>query len=124
MSLYYTQKFLYQLARDPHVQQRYRDDPETLLAGYDLSAEEARAIREPDIGLLYVLGVNGQLLMNFAAWHRLPWDDYLQAMREGVRRHGPVRDGVYVLSGYEGVAAHEAALAARRRPAPDAAAED
>ena len=34
---------------------------------------------QPDIGLLYVLGVNGQLLMHFAALHKIEWPDYLDA---------------------------------------------
>ena len=114
MSLYYTQKFLYQLNRDPAVQDQFRQDPNAALALYELTEEETIAIRQPDIGLLYVLGVNGQLLMHYAAFHGIEWADYLEGMREGVRIHGPVRDGVYVISGYEGVDAHTAALKERR----------
>jgi hypothetical protein len=33
--------------------------------------------------------------MHYAALLGMPWDDYLQAMREGIRRHGPVRAGLY-----------------------------
>lgn len=114
MSLYAVQKLIYLLNRDPDVRARFENDREALLAGFGLSDEERRALAEPDIGLLYVLGVNGQLLMHYAALHGLPWDDYLEAMREGVRKHGPVRDGVYVISGYEGVDAHDARLRERR----------
>lgn len=114
MSLYYVQKLLYRLNRDPGVRQRFHDDLDGLLADYELTEEELGAIREPDIGLLYVLGVNGQLLMHYAALHQYEWDAYLEAMREGVRRHGPVRAGVYLITGYEGVPAHDAALRARR----------
>ena len=60
MSLYYLQKFLYVLNRDEIAQERYRNDLDGLLGEYDLSDEEATALREGDIGLLYVLGVNGQ----------------------------------------------------------------
>jgi hypothetical protein len=35
-----------------------------------------------------VLGANGQLLMHFAALLGMPWADYIEAMREGVRRTG------------------------------------
>ena len=45
-----------------------------------------------------MLGCNGQLLMHFAALLGLPWADYLQAMRDGVRHHGPVRAGVYAMT--------------------------
>ena len=96
MSLYSVQKLLYQLNRDPLVRSQYERSFDTLLAGYELTAEELRAVREPDIGLLYVMGVNGQLLMHYAALRGYEWDAYLEAMREGERRYGPVRTGLYV----------------------------
>ncbi len=95
MSLYYVQKLLYQLNRDPAVRRQYTENPEGLLAGYELSEEERCAVREPDIGLLYVMGVNGQLLMHFAALRGYEWDAYLEAMRQGEKRYGPVRTGFY-----------------------------
>ena len=98
MSLYYMQKFLYQLNRDPAVQRRFRDDLEGLLSEYDLSEEERGAIRARDVGLLYVLGVNGQILMHYGALIGLEWNEYLEAMRQGVARHGPVRAGLYAMT--------------------------
>ena len=68
------------------------------LAGWTLSDEERRAVLQPDIGLLYVLGVNGQILMHFAAFCGVEWSDYLQRMRDGVAEHGPVRDGIYAMT--------------------------
>jgi hypothetical protein len=97
MSLYYVQKLLYQLNRDAELRRRFAADADTALAGYEVTAEEREAIRQSDIGLLYVLGVNGQLLMHYAALRGLEWSAYLEAMREGVRRHGPVRAGVYAM---------------------------
>jgi len=99
MSLYYVQKFLYNLNRDERIQERYANEAQTLLSEYDLTQEERNALLKPDIGLLYVLGVNGQILMHFAALHQYPWPDYLEAMREGVRQHGPVREGIYAMVG-------------------------
>ena len=90
MSLYGTQKLLFHLNRDAAVQKRYREDLPALLDDYELDAEEREAILAGDIGKLYVLGSNGQLLMHFAALLGMPWADYIEAMREGVRRHGPV----------------------------------
>ena len=110
MSLYYVQKFLYELNRDPKLQAAYRADRRAVLEPYDLDDEEVEALVSPDIGLLYVLGVNGQILMHFAALHQIEWSDYLQRMRDGVSEHGPVRAGVYAMSGYDGVDAHSAAL--------------
>ncbi len=95
MSLYYVQKLMYQLNRDASVRKRFDADRASLLADYELTAEERIAIMEGDIGLLYVMGVNGQILMHYAALLGQPWDAYINAMREGVRQHGPVRAGLY-----------------------------
>ncbi len=98
MSLYATQKFLFNLNRDEAVQKRFRESLPELLNDYELDAEEREAILAGDIGKLYVLGSNGQLLMHFAALLGMPWADYIEAMREGVRRHGPVRAGIYAMT--------------------------
>ena len=97
MSLYYVQKLIYQLNRDPHVRGRYDADLDSLLAEYELTDEERRAILDGDIGLLYVMGVNGQLLMHYAALLGQEWDEYIEAMRQGVRTYGPVRQGLYTM---------------------------
>ncbi len=98
MSLYGLQKFLYHLNREPRTQQRLRDERDALLAEYPLTGEERGAVERGDIGLIYVLGANGQLLMHYAAFLGMPWPDYLQAMRDGVAKHGPVRAGVYAMT--------------------------
>ncbi len=110
MSLYYVQKFLYELNRDQRVQADYQADRTAALNGYELTAEEIAALVDPDIGLLFVLGVNGQILMHFAALHHIRWADYLQLMRDGVTAHGQVREGVYAMTGYQGVDAHADSL--------------
>ncbi len=78
MSLYYVQKLLYQLNRDPELRRRFAADAELVLAAYELT-------------------VNGQLLMHYAALRGFEWAAYLDAMREGVQRHGPVRASVYAM---------------------------
>ena len=110
MSLYYVQKFLYELNRDEARQREYAADRAAAVAAYELTDEEIEALVAPDIGLLFHLGVNGQILMHFAALHGIEWGDYLQLMRDGIARHGPVREGVYAMTGYEGVDAHAATL--------------
>lgn len=99
MSLYYVQKLLYELNRNPQVRERYQSDFEELLASYSLTDEELQAIREADIGLLYVMGVNGQILMHYAALRKYEWDEYMEAMRDGLRKYGPVRAGLYATVG-------------------------
>ena len=110
MSLYYVQKFLYELNRDEKFQDAYRADRRGVLEGFDLTDEEIKALVDPDIGLLFHLGVNGQILMHFAALHQIEWADYLQRMRDGIDEHGPVREGVYAMTGYEGVDSHASSL--------------
>ncbi len=110
MSLYYVQKFLFELNRDERLQQAYHADRRAVLDHYELTDEEIEALTEPDIGLLFHLGVNGQILMHFAALHHIEWADYLQRMRDGIDEHGPVREGVYAITGYEGTDAHAKSL--------------
>ena len=98
MSLYAVQKFLFQLNRDEGLQAAYLDDRHAVLEPFDLTDEEIGALVEPDIGLLFHLGVNGQILMHFAAFHQVEWQDYLQRMRDGIAAHGPVREGVYAMT--------------------------
>ena len=97
MSLYYVQKVLYQLNRDPRVRERFSADREAVLREYELTAEERAAIVGGDVGLLYVMGVNGQILMHYAALIGQSWDEYIAAMRNGVKVHGPVRGGLYTM---------------------------
>lgn len=118
MSLYYVQKFLYELNRSEPLQADYHRDRQAVLTGYELTTEEAAALTEPDIGLLFHLGVNGQILMHFAALHKIEWADYLQQMRDGIEEHGPVREGVYAMTGYEGVEAHADKLGQGPGPSP------
>lgn len=98
VSLYAVQKFLYELNRSETMQARYRTDAAGELEAFDLTPEEVAALTTPDIGLLFHLGVNGQILMHFAAFHQIEWQDYLQRMRDGIAEHGPVREGVYAMT--------------------------
>ena len=98
MSLYALQKLLYHLNRDPRVKARFREDLDGLLGEYELTTEERQAIAAHDIGKLYVLGVNGQLLMHLSSQIGQPWAEYIAAMRDGVARYGPVRAGIYAMT--------------------------
>jgi Aromatic-ring-opening dioxygenase LigAB, LigA subunit len=95
LSLYQLQKFLFDINRDQELQQQARIDLPRLLTRYDLTAEERGAVAAGDIGLIFVLGANGQLLMHYAAFLGMPWADYIAAMRAGVNKYGPVRAGLY-----------------------------
>ncbi|MDH0303296.1 MULTISPECIES: hypothetical protein [unclassified Pseudomonas] len=99
MSLYYLQKAIYQVNREPQALLDYQQQRAAFIDRFDLCDEEQRALSEPDVGLLYVLGVNGQLLMHFAACNGYDWPAYIRAMTEGLRQHGAVRDGLYACRG-------------------------
>ena len=92
------QKFLFDINCDRDLQRQCRVDAQAVLDRYDLSGEERGALEAGDIGLIYVLGANGQLLMHHAAFLGMPWSDYIAAMRGGIARHGPVRAGVYAMT--------------------------
>lgn len=98
MSLYQLSKLLYVLNRDDSAKQEWRENPAALVDRFELTEEERRAVLEHDIGLLYVLGVNGQILMHFAPLCGIAWADYLRLMREGVQTYGPVRAGLYAMT--------------------------
>jgi hypothetical protein len=98
VSLYQMQKFLFELNRDPELQRQFRAGRPAVLSRYELSTEERGALEAGDVGLIYVLGANGQLLMHYAALLGMAWADYIAAMRDGVSRHGPVRAGVYAMT--------------------------
>lgn len=98
MSLYQLSKLLYVLNREDAAKDRFKKNPEGLTRDFDLTDEERNAVLDHDIGLLYVLGVNGQILMHFAALCGIEWADYLQMMRDGVEKYGPVRAGLYAMT--------------------------
>lgn len=98
MSLYQLSKLIYDLNRDDETKRVWRETPEKVVDRFDLTDEERGAVLSHDIGLIYVLGVNGQLLMHFAALCGIAWADYLRLMREGVQTYGPVRAGLYAMT--------------------------
>lgn len=98
MSLYTLSKLLFELNRDEAFKARFVEDPAAAIERHRLTDEERHAVLAPDIGLLYVLGVNGQILMHYAALRGVEWSDYLQRMRDGVQQHGPVRAGIYAMT--------------------------
>ena len=120
-NLYYVQKLLYQLNRDSAIREKFDADSAGLLKTFDLTHEEIEAIKTPDLGLLYVMGVNGQILVSFAALRGFAWPDYIAALQDGLERFGPVRAGVYAETGYEGVENHTAAILARKQAAAEEA---
>lgn len=98
MSLYVLSKLMFRLNREPALQARFVSEPAAVADEFALTDEERGAVLDHDIGLLYVLGVNGQLLMHFAPLVGIEWSDYLQQMRDGIKQYGPVRAGIYAMT--------------------------
>ena len=93
------QKFLFDINRDPGMQQQFLADRRRGARGLSADSGGARARSSAgDIGLIYVLGANGQLLMHYAALLGMEWSAYIAAMRDGVRKYGPVRAGLYTMT--------------------------
>lgn len=97
MSLYYTEKLLYNLNRNSEIRKKFDEDSESVLKEYKLNSGELEALRKPDIGYLYVEGVNGQLLMHYAGLFGYSWPDYIEALRDGIKKYGPVKAGLYTM---------------------------
>ena len=103
MSLYYLQKLLYDINSNPSVQAAFGADRAALLTQYDLTPDERAEVITDAIGDLYILGVNGQILMHFATWRGLSWEQYIAAMKAALARHGQVKAGIYAaVEGGEG----------------------
>ena len=48
------------------------------------------------------MGVNGQILMHYAALRGYEWDEYIAAMRRALQEHGNVRAGLYATTTGDG----------------------
>ena len=81
MSLYQVQKVLFVVNRDRHTRARFVDDRARLLADYELTADERRALLEVDFHALYRMGVHSLLLAPLAAALGVSFPDYLAAIR-------------------------------------------
>lgn len=64
--MYDLQKLLWDLRRDAELAKLYRDDPDSVLAGYALADTDREALRRQDFKTLYDRGVNPYLLYFFA----------------------------------------------------------
>ena len=90
---------LYQLNRGSAIREQFTADSAGLPKFLDLTHEEIEPIKAPASSLLYVMGVDGQILVSYAALRGLAWPDYIAALQNGLERLGPVRTGVYAETG-------------------------
>ena len=81
MSLYQLQKLIYHVNRDAERRERYRQDAAAFVKGYELSAEEAKAILDVDTRTLYAMGVHSLLLRPFTLLNKISNEDYAKALK-------------------------------------------
>ena len=81
MSVFYVDKLLHQIPNRAAWQEFVSSADERLRAGgLELTPEERQALLGGDVHALYTLGVNGYLLLRFAAWHGLQGEQFLRAV--------------------------------------------
>jgi hypothetical protein len=81
MSLYQVQKLLREVNRHEERRAHYLKDPEDFVKGYELTAEERRAVLALDYGTLYGMGVHALLLRPFSLLNKADEPSYLAALR-------------------------------------------
>jgi hypothetical protein len=66
VSLYQVDKLLFQLFNDLDLQQKYKQNPNSVLKSYDLEERELKALQELNAGELFRIGAHSFLLWQFA----------------------------------------------------------
>jgi hypothetical protein len=79
--VYFLHKLLWELRRDPALAARFRDEPESVLDGYDLDPVEREAIAARDFRTLYDRGANPYLLYFCALQIGVSRADYYEQLR-------------------------------------------
>ena len=81
MSLHGVESFMYKLKNDAGVQARFKDRSPDALAGFDVTAEERRALLEGDVAALYSIGVHPLLLVPYSRYVGIPRPQYLARLQ-------------------------------------------
>lgn len=79
--MYGLHKLLWELRRHPELAARYRTEPDAVLAGYELTADERDALACGDFRALYDRGANPYLLYFFALQIGVGRDAYYASVR-------------------------------------------
>lgn len=79
--MYPLHKLLWELRRDPALAERFRADPDGVLAGYDLAPADSRAMAARDFRTLYERGANPYLLYFCALQIGVSRQDYYAQLR-------------------------------------------
>lgn len=90
---YWMDRVLYDVHHQPSHLQRYQEDPDAYMAGLPLPAALKAAIRDNDIGAMYLAGVNPYLLRAHCLGLRIPEATFLQSLRAVADRVPEVKNG-------------------------------
>ncbi len=82
MSVYRVNKLLHEVSRDRRLAERLVTDPDEVFREYELSAEEAEAIRNRRLRTLYKWGVNPYILLKGALALGVSVQEYPQRMNQ------------------------------------------
>lgn len=82
MSIYRVNKLLHEVSRDRRLAERLATDPDEVFREYELSAEEAEAIRNRRLRALYEWGVNPYILLKGALALGVSVLEYPQRMNQ------------------------------------------
>jgi hypothetical protein len=81
MSLYQLQKLIYHVNRDTERRERYRQDAQQFVNGYDLADAEKAAVLNIDTRALYTMGVHSLLLRPVTLLNKVSNEDYAKALK-------------------------------------------
>ena len=81
MSLYQVQKLIYQIHNQLDLRAQFNADAASVIAAYKLTESEKRALLDKDMGVLFRMGVNPWLLLQYANITGVPTPDYLRQIR-------------------------------------------
>lgn len=79
--MYALHKLLWELRRDPALAARFAAEPDAVLAGYALAADERAALAKRDFRALYERGANPYLLYFCALQLGVSRQDYYAQLR-------------------------------------------
>lgn len=78
---YWMSRILYDIHHQASHLERYRTDPDAYMAEFPLAPTHKAAIRDNDIGAMYLQGVNPLLLRAHCLGLRIPEADFVASLR-------------------------------------------
>ena len=77
MSLHGLHSFMYRLKNDARIQEQFKQRSSDAFAGFELTDEETRALRDGDVFSLYRMGAHPLLLVPYSRYAGIPRPEYV-----------------------------------------------